>query len=294
MGQRHPGDLGAAALGDLGGEAAQLRIADGGGGGLDQHPTQPAGSPAWQVCPRRVWALLVRSPGSARPSSTAAQGEGKRSIWGDLGDHGGGGHQPDPRDRQQPPCPGVAGECCARVGVGMLDLDGDGVDQPQAGVQPATRRSRHLQFGQPATPSRAEQGGELGDDAQVGAVLVGCRRRDGAAVDQGLPEGVDGRADSGRAGVVPDGRAEFAGGDRVVVVTEELRGQPVGARPASITDRATVQRREPTDGAGRGSRRRGGRRRACPAVRRWWCARGRGRRCRPGRRHGRRVRSPRR
>jgi hypothetical protein len=41
-GQRHPGDLRAAPLGDLRGEAAQLGVADGAGGGLDQRPAQPA------------------------------------------------------------------------------------------------------------------------------------------------------------------------------------------------------------------------------------------------------------
>jgi hypothetical protein len=32
----------------------------------------------------------------------------------------------------------VAGEGGAQVSVGLVDLDGDGVDQAQAGVQPTT------------------------------------------------------------------------------------------------------------------------------------------------------------
>jgi hypothetical protein len=60
----------------------------------------------------------------------------------------------------------------------MLDLDGDGVDQPQAGVQPGTCGGGQLELGQPAAPGRAEQGPQLGDDAQVGqqGMELGCTR----------------------------------------------------------------------------------------------------------------------
>jgi hypothetical protein len=37
----------------------------------------------------------------------------------------------------------IAGEACPQVGVGMGDLDGDGVDQAQAGIESTTSRSRH-------------------------------------------------------------------------------------------------------------------------------------------------------
>jgi hypothetical protein len=61
------------------------------------------------------------------------------------------------------------------------------------------------------------------------AVLVGRQRRDGAAVDQRLPVGIDGGADGRVAAVDPHRRTEVAGGDRVVVVAEELGSQAVGA-----------------------------------------------------------------
>jgi hypothetical protein len=55
----------------------------------------------------------------------------------DLGDHGGRGHQPDPRDRQQPPHPMVAGEL-ARSSASAWVTSTVMVDQPQAGIQPGT------------------------------------------------------------------------------------------------------------------------------------------------------------
>jgi hypothetical protein len=69
----------------------------------------------------------------------------------------------------------IAGQACPQVSVGMGDLDGDGVDQPQAGIESTTSRSRHAQLGQPAAPGRAEQGGQLGDDTQVGQQRVQLR-----------------------------------------------------------------------------------------------------------------------
>jgi hypothetical protein len=56
----------------------------------------------------------------------------------------------------------VADEDCAQLRVGPADLDGVGVDEPQAGVQPTTGAGGQLQFGQPAAPGRAEQGGARG------------------------------------------------------------------------------------------------------------------------------------
>jgi hypothetical protein len=132
-GQCHPGDLGPAALGDLLGEAAEVGVADGGGGRLDQHPAQPAGALLGGCgrggCGRR-WCV---PQGSARPRSTTAPVRGT-------------GRPPRPRRRRWPRSPArcrdrqqasdarVAGELGAQVRVGVGDLDGDGVDQPQAGI----------------------------------------------------------------------------------------------------------------------------------------------------------------
>jgi hypothetical protein len=69
----------------------------------------------------------------------------------------------------------------------MGDLDGDGVDQPQAGIESTTSRSRHAQLGQPAAPGRAEQGGQLGDDTQVGHQRVQLGLHPGAHPDQPSP-----------------------------------------------------------------------------------------------------------
>jgi hypothetical protein len=98
--------------------------------------------PCLVMWPRRVWASLVRSPGSARPKNTTAQVRGsgrcprpRRPRWPPS--------PARPGDRQQPPHPRVAGEACPQVGVGMGDLDGDGVDQAQAGIESTTSRSRH-------------------------------------------------------------------------------------------------------------------------------------------------------
>jgi hypothetical protein len=54
---------------------------------------------------------------------------------------------PTPGDRQQPPHPVVAGEACPQVGVGPADLDGDGVDQAQASIQPTAGTGRELELG---------------------------------------------------------------------------------------------------------------------------------------------------
>jgi hypothetical protein len=66
----------------------------------------------------------------------------------------------------------------------MGDLDGDGVDQPQAGIESTTSRSRHAQVGQPAAAGRAEQGGQLGDDTQVSQQRMQLRLHPGAHPDQ--------------------------------------------------------------------------------------------------------------
>ena len=84
------------------------------------------------------------------------------------------------------------------VGVGPGDLDGDGVDQAQAGVQPTTGADRELELGQPAAAGRAEQGGQLGDDAQVSQQGVELGLDAGAHADQpgagaDLPAGLAGR-----------------------------------------------------------------------------------------------------
>jgi hypothetical protein len=50
---------------------------------------------------------------------------------------------PVPGDRQPPPHSVIVGEACPQVGVGVVDLDGDGVEQPQAGVESSAGRSRH-------------------------------------------------------------------------------------------------------------------------------------------------------
>jgi len=84
----------------------------------------------------------------------------------------------------------------------------------------------------------------------VGEVLIGRWWRGGGTVDQGLPVGVDRGTDGCATAVDPDGNAEVAGGDAVVVVAEELQGQTVGAGPATVADGPSVQGRERTDGAG--------------------------------------------
>src|SRR4029453_7188040 len=56
---------------------------------------------------------------------------------------------------------------------------------------------------------------------------------------EGLPVCVDRRAVRGVAGVVPDARGAGPSGHRVVVVTEELGGEAVGAGTASVADGAT-------------------------------------------------------
>jgi len=45
---------------------------------------------------------------------------------------------PNARDGQPPPHPVVAGEACPQVAIGPANLDADGVEQPQAGIQPTT------------------------------------------------------------------------------------------------------------------------------------------------------------
>jgi hypothetical protein len=40
------------------------------------------------------------------------------------------------------PCPVITGEGCSQIGVGSTDLDGDGVDQPQARIQPTAGAHR--------------------------------------------------------------------------------------------------------------------------------------------------------
>ena len=66
--------------------------------------------------------------------------------------------------------------------------------------------------------------------AELGRAVIQRRRRsDRDAVDRRLPIGIDGRADGRVAVIDPHRRAEVAGGDRVVVVAEELDGQAFGA-----------------------------------------------------------------
>jgi len=73
------------------------------------------------------------------------------------------------------------------IAIAMWYFDGDGVDQPQAGVQPTTGTGGQRQFGQPAAPGWAEQGGQLGDDAQVGQQGMELGLDPGAHPDQPSP-----------------------------------------------------------------------------------------------------------
>jgi hypothetical protein len=154
----------------------------------------------------------------------------------DLGDHGGGRHQPDAGDRQQASGARVAGELGAQVGVGAADLDGDGVDQPPAGIQPTTRGDRQLQLGQPAAPDRAEQGGQLGDDAQVGqqGVRLGLQPRAhpdqaGAGTDQAAGLAGVGRGDPGLGQQVAAQQVRQGSGVDGVVLDPGGRGRLVAS-----------------------------------------------------------------
>ena len=94
-------------------------------------------------------------------------------------------------------------------------------------------------------------------------------------LDKGLAVRVDRCADGTVAHVVPHGSAVAARRHRIVVITEELGGQPVGTGGTSVADRAAMQRCDR-----RRSELRNGRRRALAAPRRWSRATGRGMRCR--------------
>jgi hypothetical protein len=95
----------------------------------------------------------------------------RRSRWrGSSGPvagvgHGGRGHQPNARNGQQPPHPGGRRRRPCAAPRRPADLDCDGVDEPQAGVQPTTGPAgscSSASWRRPAGLNRVE----FGDDAQ--------------------------------------------------------------------------------------------------------------------------------